>query len=80
MGYYYGHRTPALQPSDTDRDDATSVEAVSSDGVAIDTTPIIKGISYLEKWHTQTSSSDDYMIGTFDSGYTMIYYLLACSL
>ena len=68
MNYYYGHRTPTLQSSDTDRDDATSIEAVSSDGVIIDTTLIIKGISQFEKWYTQTSSSDNYMIGTSDSG------------
>ena len=56
-------------PSDTNRDYATSVEAVSGDGVVIEPMLILKGVNHLEKWYTQTSLPDNYLIGTSDSGY-----------
>ena len=63
------HR-PHHSPSDTNRDYATSVEAVSGDGIAVEPMLIPKGLSHLEKWYTQTKLPDNYLIGTSDSGYT----------
>ena len=60
---------PQHSPSDTNRDYATSVEAVSGDGVVIDPLMIMKGVKHLEKWYTQTSLPNNYLIGTSDSGY-----------
>ena len=60
---------PHFSPSDINRDYITSVEAVSGDGEIIDPFLIIKGVSYLEKWYTQISLPDNYLIRTSDSGY-----------
>ena len=35
----------------------------------IDPMLIMKGVNHLEKWYTQTSLPDNYLIGTSDSGY-----------
>ena len=61
---------PQFSPSDTNRDYATSIEAVSGDGVVIDPMLIMKGVNHLEKWYAQTSLPDNYFIGIYDSGYT----------
>ena len=42
-------RRPHHSPSDTNRDYATSIEAISGDGVVVEPILIMKGVSHLEK-------------------------------
>ena len=43
-------------------DCATPIEAIFGDGVAIDPVVIVKGVSHLGKWYTQTSFPGDYLL------------------
>ena len=54
---------------DTNRDYASSIEAVSGNNIVIDPILIMKGVNHLEKWYTQTSLPDEYLIGISDSDY-----------
>ena len=66
MDWHHPHQSP----TDTNCDYVTSVEAISGDGIVIPPLLILKGVNHLQKWYTQTSLPDDYLIRTSDSGYT----------
>lgn len=55
--------------SDINRDYVTSIETISGNGHVLPPMLVAQGSVHLEKWYTQTSLPDEYVVGLSNSGY-----------